>query len=212
MNEDLTSEDLSTPPTVKPTVESIPATAFSFTFQVPSAPLFNLKRDQSHIDVPASTSNSPSTGSPAKKRARVDINASVNNSPIVFAPLSPPITCGGSDLEVEEDNVEETVPTRVVTPPVVSRPKSKITTKITAFWKIATDAEKEETNQREFQVLRDNFEETAADIADEKRRKLTRVRTQARERQQTHRNRSKERKLEAGWVPGIKRVMAFYTT
>jgi hypothetical protein len=123
--------------------------------------VFNLKHDQSHIDVPTFPS------SPAKKRAQAD-------------------------------EVEETVPTH----DVVSGPKSKIT----AFWKIATHAEKEETNQHEFQKLRDNFEETTADIAEEKRRKLARVRTQARERQQTHRNRSKEKKMEAGWVPGTKWV------
>jgi hypothetical protein len=185
--------ETATTPTVKPTVESIP--------------LINLKRDQIHS--PTSLSN------PAKKRARVDTNASV------FAPFSPPITCGWSDgdslslsvSDLEDDNYkvdsEETVPTPGPdpTPLVVSAPKSKIT----AFWKIATHGEKEETNQREFQKLRDNFETMAFNIAEEKRWKLARGRAQARDRQQTHRDRSKEKKMEAGWVPGAKRVMkSFY--
>jgi len=163
----------------------------------------------------------------------VDIDASVNVSPLTFAaaknpshlpnvlvegipesdlfgstPFSPPTAYGWSDLEDNKDNLEETLPSPNLAPPVVSGLKSKIT----SFWKIATQIEKEETNQCEFQKLRDDSEVKAADIAEGNRRKLARGRMQARERQQAHRDRSKEKKMEAGWVPGDKRVMTFYNS
>jgi len=75
-------------------------------------------------------------------------------------------------------------------PPVVSGLKSKIT----SFWKIATQIEKEETNQHEFQKLRDDFEVKAADIVEGNRQKLARGRMQVRECQQAHHDRSKEKK------------------
>lgn len=120
---------------------------------------------------------------------------------------SPPTAYGWSDLEDNEDNLEETFSSPPdLAPPVVSGLQSKIT----SFWKIATQIEKEETNQREFQKLRDDFEVKAANIAEGNRRKLARGRMQVRERQQAHRDRSKEKKMEAGWVPGDKWVISFY--
>lgn len=214
---------------IKQTASESVASPFTFQFPLPSAPSVpppsNSKRKQSRIESPTPPS------SPAK-RARVDINASVNISPLTFAaaknpshlpnvlaeripepdlfsstPFSPPTAYGWSDLEDNEDNLEETLSSPPdLAPPVVSGPKSKIT----SFWKIATQIEKEETNQREFQKLRDDFEVKAADIAEGNRQKLARGRMQARERQQAHRDRSKEKKMEAGWVPGEKRVISFY--
>jgi hypothetical protein len=86
-------------------------------------------------------------------------------------------------------------------------PKSRIT----SFWKIATPSEKEETCQSGFQQIRDRQELVAAIVAKDSRKKLERSRTLARERQQAHRDRSKERKMSSGWVPREKRVSILRT-
>ena len=137
----------------------------------------------------------------------MDINASVDVSPLAFAAaknpshlpnvltkgipksdlfgstsFSPPTAYGWNDLEDNEDNLEETLPSPDLAPPVVSGPKSKIT----SFWKIATQIEKEEINQHEFQKLRDESEVKAADIAEGNQQKLARGRMQAWECQQAH--------------------------
>lgn len=125
---------------VEPTDATIKQTAiaspFTFQFPLPSAPsvppLSNSKWKQSRIESPTPSS-----------RAWVDINASVNISPLTFAavknpphlpnvlakhipksdlfsstPFSPPTAYGWSDLEDNEDNLEETLssPPRPSTP------------------------------------------------------------------------------------------------
>jgi hypothetical protein len=178
-----------------PTSETSQMTHTSFTFQYPlpsksaQPSSTNLKCDNNHIDAPTPPS------SPAKKRTQVDINnasppsrhiESHDISPLIF-PISRPATPNPTQLA-----------------------KSGPRNKITSYWKIATPTEKEEMNQRHFQKIADNYEKATADAEEDKRRKLARGRTLVRERQQAHRDRSREKKIEAGWVPGKKRVRRFF--
>jgi hypothetical protein len=130
----------------------------------------------------------------------------------IFTPFSPPpFSPDWARYDDDDENFEPSSPTPTihspvaVTSPSASPPKSKIT----SFWNIASAAEKEEMSQSGFQSIRDRQEEVAANTAADARWKLMRGRTQARERQQAHRDRSKEKKMEAGWIPGEKRVSVF---
>lgn len=61
-------------------------------------------------------------------------------------------------------------------------------------------------NERGFQELRDTQEMNTLEAFRNAQHKLTRVRAQVRDRQKRHRDRSRERKISEGWIPGQKRV------
>ena len=75
-----------------------------------------------------------------------------------------------------------------------------------SYWKKATNSEKAEMNDRGFQELRDTQEMTVSEALRDSQYKLMRVRAQTRDRQQRHHDRSRERKISEGWLPGQKRV------
>lgn len=94
----------------------------------------------------------------------------------------------------------------------ISTFKPERSSKITSFFRVATEEEKQEANQSEFQQVRDQQDNALAEEARERQRKVARGRASARERQQAHRDRSKEKKLKAGWEPGQKRVRFLYVS
>jgi hypothetical protein len=78
--------------------------------------------------------------------------------------------------------------------------------KLTSFWSLETVGEREGRVQREFAALRDEADANAMDEAHLQRLKLLRKRADDRERQQKHRDMVREKRVEAGWIPGKKRV------
>jgi hypothetical protein len=81
-----------------------------------------------------------------------------------------------------------------------------------SYWKKATTDEKVEMNNHGFQMLRNTQEVKASEAVHDAQRKASHLRAQARDHQQHHRDRSHERKINEGWVPGQKRVsLAFFS-
>jgi len=85
-------------------------------------------------------------------------------------------------------------------------PVSTKNSKITSFWKPELAAEKEERLHREFAKLREDAEKNDMETAHLKRLKLGRKRVGQNERQEKHRTKVREERMESGWVPGKKRV------
>lgn len=109
---------------------------------------------------------------------------------------------------IDSTNISEQASSATV---LISHPNSKPTTEfpksdLRSYWKKATDKEKAEMNERGFQELRDTQEMNTLEAFHNAQHKLTRVRAQVRDRQKRHRDRSRERKISEGWIPGQKRV------
>jgi hypothetical protein len=126
------------------------------------------------------------------------------------SPFSPPATISDwAVLDDTMDTIQDDISSSAEESIQISHPSRSATpssslrkSKITSFWKVATPAEKAEMNSNDFQKLRDDQEGKAASFTNEAQRKLEGGRTLARARQQAHRDRSKEKKMKDGWIPG----------
>jgi hypothetical protein len=102
-----------------------------------------------------------------------------------------------------EDGLGATIPVIIPTSQSTTKfPKSDLR----SYWKKATTDEKVEMNNQGFEMLRNIQEVNALEAVHQAQRKVSRLRAQARDRQQHHRDGSHEKKINEGWLPGQKRV------
>lgn len=172
----------------------------------------NMKCDKRHPNAPSPPS------SPVKKKTRISTVATDEIiqfppprflSPITTSPpqlFSPVDSASYDNTTSPSPTTDNDAPDSALVTVQSSRKASKNKGLLTSYWKVATSDQKAEMVSREFQKLRDNHEQYIEEHAHQERLRKSRVRALARECQQKHRDRSRERKITNNWVPGQKHV------